>query len=324
MPRASLFWMGSLLIGLPVAAVLMWPSAAMRMDENPVLVATAPSQTTQDIPPHKPGPARIEISHTAVTSPPPLPASLQGTQQEVRLTQTANGDLQVEPALLLLFDYYLAGIEEEPLEQVIQRIRWDLNQQLSGKANQQALALLEHYLDYRLELPHLAVPAGMDAEALRQRLQAVRGLRQQHFGLKDSALLFADDEAADQRMIEHLANVQDHPGTDDAANTLTSPADRELALFEQVRQMRADGASDAQILQLREATLGAEAAQALAELDQQQAQWQARLAAFAQQRRAVLDSDRPTAEQQQAIEHLLEAQFDERERIRVRALQEDG
>lgn len=268
-----------------------------------------------------PAPALPRLSPPEVTpkAPPALPPTLAGTRQEVRLRLTAQGDLLVEPAVLQLFDYYLSAIEDEPIERVLQRIQWDIASQLQGQPRRQAVELLQQYLDYRLALPQLDVPAGMEPEALRQRLQAISALRRQHFGLENSALLFAEDEATDQHLIDRLAS-QSEP----AAEQPASAEGREIELIQQVQALRQRGASEAEVLALRERTLGAEAAQALAELDRQQARWQARLAAFSEQRQRILKSPLAETERQQAIERLLAEQFDERERLRVRALHEEG
>ena len=74
------------------------------------------------------------------------------------------------------------------------------------------------------------------------------------------------------------------------------------------------------IRRLREESLGAQAADALAQLDQQQAQWQARLSDYAAERNRLRSAGLAERDLQQAIDALQARSFDERERLRVQAL----
>lgn len=82
----------------------------------------------------------------------------------------------------------------------------------------------------------------------------------------------------------------------------------------------AAGASDEAIYQLRASTLDPQAASALQQLDEQRRQWQARLQAYAAERNRLRQSGLSPTDQQLAIEQLLAQGFDERERLRVMAL----
>lgn len=65
------------------------------------------------------------------------------------------------------------------------------------------------------------------------------------------------------------------------------PAGNAFLAEESVRRMRADGASDDEVYRTRAAMLGAQAANALALLDREEAQWRQRIADYLERRQAV-------------------------------------
>lgn len=117
---------------------------------------------------------------TRLADPGPLPPSLAGAHHGVQLRMDAQGNLLLQADLLHLFDFYLAGREEEGLDKVLTRIHRDLATQLREPALDQARDLLRRYVDYRIALQGLpATDASLDPGALRQRLDALNALRQQ-------------------------------------------------------------------------------------------------------------------------------------------------
>src|SRR5690554_2315273 len=91
----------------------------------------------------------------------------------------------------------------------------------------------------------------------------------------------------------------------------------------QVQQLREQGASEAEVRELRLQAYGAEATERLARLDQQRNQWQNRLGEYRQQK-ALIDNNEglAPADRQAAVEALRERIFtEEHERRRIRALE---
>ena len=248
----------------------------------------------------------------------------------------AQGNLLLQADLLHLFDFYLAGREEEGLDKVLTRIHRDLATQLREPALDQARNLLRRYVDYRIALQDLPeADASLDPGALRQRLDALNALRQQFFSADEYALFFARENAEDEYMVQRLALTrQAGLSEEQRAQAL---AELELQLPEEVRMARAEsirhgelyaatqtlqeqGASAEEIRQLREQTLGSAAADALADLDRQQAAWQQRLSDYAAERNRLRQSGLNDSQLQAAIAELQASRFDERERLRVQAL----
>lgn len=265
-----------------------------------------------------------------LAKPGPLPASLQGASHGVALRSDAEGNLLVQDDILRLFEFYLAAIEEESIEALLQRIQWELASQLQDPARQQANDLLRRYLDYRLALMALPQPTTLDSHTLASHLQQVDALRQQHFSSVEQTALFAAERAEDAHLLATLQN-NESPGSAAEPGEMLSveqrlqrqQASRDAEVFEQVEQLRASGASAGQIYAVREQQLGSEAATALAQLDEQQALWQQRLQVFAAERQRIRASALSTEEQRQAISTVLASSFDEREQLRVRALHEE-
>ena len=265
-----------------------------------------------------------------LAKPGPLPASLRGASHGVALRSDAEGNLLVQDDILRLFEFYLAAIEEESIEALLQRIQWELASQLQDPARQQANDLLRRYLDYRLALMALPQPTTLDSDTLAAHLQQVDALRQQHFSSVEQTALFAAERAEDAHLLATLQN-NESPGSAAEPGEMLSveqrlqrqQASRDAEVFEQVEQLRASGASAGQIYAVREQQLGSEAATALAQLDEQQALWQQRLQVFAAERQRIHELSLPAEEQRQAISTVLASSFDEREQLRVRALHEE-
>lgn len=273
---------------------------------------------------------------TDLSDPGPLPPSLQGTEHGVVLHRDAQGNLALQADLLHLFDFYLAGREEEGLDKVLTRIHQALAAQLQGQSLEQARDLLRRYVDYRIALQGLPeAGANLDATQLRLRLDAINNARRQFFSAQEYEVFFARENAEDEYMVQRLALAQ-QDGLSDAQRQQVL-AELELQLPEDVRQARAEstrygelytataalqaqGASAEEIRQLREQQLGSAAADALAELDQQHAQWQRRLDEYVRERNSLRESGLSQTDLQAAITHLQNSRFDELERKRVQAL----
>lgn len=275
----------------------------------------------------------------ALVDPGPLPPSLQGTRHGVILHSDAHGRLLLQAELLQLFDFYLAGREEEGLDKVLTRIHQALAAQLQGQALAQARDLLRRYVDYRIALQHLPqAGSDLDPTALRLRLDAINGARLQFFSAEEYAALFARDNAEDEYMLQRLALARQDGLS--AAQRQQALAELELQLPEDVRLVRAEsvrhgelyastqalqeqGASAEEIRQLREQSLGSEAADALAALDRQHAAWQQRLNDYARERDKLRTAGLSQSDLQAALTQLQSSRFDEFERKRVQALDEE-
>lgn len=274
-----------------------------------------------------------------LADPGPLPKSLQGSQHNVRLQVDAQGQLLIDEGVLHLFEFYLAGIEEEGASQVLTRIHRELAAQLQGPALEQARDLLQRYVNYRIALQDLPPSSeSLHADALRQRLDALNALRLAYFSAEENQAFFARENAENNYMVQRLALMQQNGLSDaqrqQAIAELESalPADvreerteatRDGELYSTVQAMQAQGASAEEIRQVREQALGSEAADRLAELDLQHAAWDKRLSDYASERNRLRAAGLSSGDLQNAIAELQTSRFDELERKRVQALDAD-
>ncbi len=283
------------------------------------------------------------IAIDALPKLPPLPRSLQGSDHDVRLHTDADGNLLIEADILHLFEFYLSALVEEPLELCLTRISLALAEQLQGPALDQARDLLKRYLDFKIALADLhALPGAVDAsgayalDAIELRQQRLRDLRLQHFSAHEAQVFFQEEDSYDDYMLQRLKLAQDQ--SLDAAERqqalerlerqLPEPirqarqqATQQTRLYELTEQMKQDGASAEALFQVRAEALGSEAATALAELDQRQAQWNSRLASYEQEREAIRQSGLSAQDQQAAVASLIERRFEPEERLQVQAME---
>lgn len=283
-----------------------------------------------------------QLRHTPVAQlgdPGPLPASLLGSHHGVQLRPDAQGKLLIEANLMRLFEFYLAGLEEEGVDKVLLRIHRELAAQLQGVALDQARDLLRRYVDYRIALQALpSHDSNLNPDTLRQRLDALNAIRQQFFSAEEYQAFFASDNAEDEYMLQRLALSQRQGLDSDQQQQALSELEAQLPenvrrarsestrygeLYATTQSMQAAGASAEDIRLLREQTLGSEAAQRLAELDQQQAEWQQRLSDYASERDRLHSAGLSPSDLQNALSELRASRFDELERKRVQALDAD-
>jgi lipase chaperone LimK len=252
---------------------------------------------------------------------------------------SAIGDkLVVNDGLRRRFDYYLAGIDERTLPQLVAEIESDLDTHLPSDAAVQAKHILHQYLDLKLALsalkkdPHYQ---GRDVETARRRQLAVRALRLQFFDAATNKALFGWQDAYDDYALTRLTITQDktlltqekqlklaeldaHTAPDIIA--LRQKPVSYLALAKSVKEARANGANDEAVFQMRVDNVGRDVAKRLAALDHKDEAWQRRIADFKKAKSAILaNTSIDNANRQAAIKALREALFSVAEQKRLPA-----
>lgn len=301
-----------------------------------------------DIAPHTSAPAQPERSAVVAPAPavtsdsakptPPLnlPPSFAGTAVDGGLHVDANGQLIIDEDVRRLFDYFLASIGEESLGASVERLRSYIDSRLDEPARARAQTLLDQYLDYKRELVLLErdLPQLANLDALRQREAAVQALRARLFDAETHQAFFAQEEGYNRFTLERLAIAQD-AGLDadakgQAIDRLRASLPPELQdavlpeLQQELRQhtarLQAEGASAAQIRQMRQQLVGAEATTRLEALDGQRQNWQKRLNDYlAAKARIENNAGLSAGDRATALEALAAERFDERERLRLEA-----
>lgn len=268
-----------------------------------------------------------------------LPSSFVGTEVDGSFRVDAAGNLIISEDIRRIFDYFLASIGEESLDASVSRLRSYIDSQLQEPARARAQALLEQYLSYKRELVMLErdLPQMANLDAMRQRETAVQALRARLFDSETHQAFFAREEGYNRFTLERLAIQHDGKMSAEekgvAVDRLRASLPEELqdAVLPQLQQelrqntarLQAEGASAAQIRQMRQQLVGAEATTRLEALDSQRQSWQKRLDDYLVAKARVEASEGLSgSDKRAAIEALAAERFDERERLRLDAAEQ--
>ncbi|MBC3911285.1 lipase secretion chaperone [Undibacterium umbellatum] len=269
--------------------------------------------------------------------------SFEGTTQDGNLSHDGGSELQVSAELRLLFDYYLTATGEKKLPEIRAEIERVLDQKLSANAALQAKNLLGRYIQYKQALVSVEanaqnISAGKTsmATAARQRWSAMQQTRQRFFSEKENQAMFGFDDAYDMDALNRM---------DVAENASLNPEQKQaqlqalddalpvelreeknapyqvIRLEEQASKLRANGASDADIYNMRATATSAEAATRLAEVDREEAIWKARIQQYQEQKNKLNTemSFHSATEKQAALDQVRKQYFNADEQRRLPA-----
>lgn len=270
-----------------------------------------------------------------------LPKSLQGTDAP-KIELDGAGRLVPSIGLRNLFDYFLAGVDEEPLETCIVRIRNRLYSTLPGVAQAQALSILDQYITYRnalVDFENNERPRGNPTVTdMRMYSNNLHDLRQSYFDPEISTAFFHDEDAYTQYTLNRL-DLENTPGlsakeraqklaylrSDLPENMRNSINESQLPMrvAEQIDQLRADGASVYEISQARTALVGSQAAERLAALDVERAEWNARIDQYLDYINELAASQATyTVDRDAVLKQWLDQHFSAVEQLRLGAIEQ--
>ena len=280
-----------------------------------------------------------------------LPDSLQGTLMRQSLQVDEQGNLRVSSDIKRVFDFFLSTIEEEDLELILARIDEYLNHYLQEPALSQSKNILAQYIDLKqalydfelsrsaslrelIESGELSADKGRYLRLLQEQLRAQSDLRMQYLDPEVNEAFYAAEEAYDEYSLSRLLVESDEGLTAEekqarlAQIDASAPADivasrREAGLTDELKsrvaQVKNNGGGQREIRALRVEMFGEEAAMRFDALDQERAQWKARIDSFLSQRQDILSLEGLSMEERQAqVDTLRSSQFDSREQIRVK------
>ncbi|MBW4934681.1 lipase [Marinobacter sp. F4206] len=323
------------MIGL-AAALWLWPGPDNRKPEDTVN-SEPPSVLTGRVAPLAAEPAtpsELVGRSQEVLVPEQMPASLVGTSVPTGWARVdAFGDLIPTLALRQMFEYYLSALGEEPLSQLVARIKRSLAV-LDEPARGQALDTLGAYLDYKLAVSDLEAGYGGSAGGLemQRRMEEIHALRRTWLDSATADAFFAQDEAIDRFQVQKLQITRDSELTEQQRKAALEQAEaalpeplrkarretRRFTDYERVRQQLAD--DPAALRAWREQAFGTESAERLKALEQEQQDWARRWQAYSQERETLMASGLAGPEREAAVERLRNQHFNEMERVRARAL----
>lgn len=283
-------------------------------------------------------PASVIIGKKSVSPQPevltPLPASFRGTEIYGHLRVDVSGHLIIEQEIRHLFDYFLTSYGEEPLKNSIERLRGYIVQTLQEPARGEALTLLQHYLDYKRELIELerSQPQRSDLDSFARREQSASSLRARVFSQEAHLAFFGGEEAYNRFTLERMAIQLNPQLTDEQKGTalqaqrdnlpeslqLVAVTELQFELRQKTAELNARGGNAAELRSLRQQLVGSEAAERLEALDVRRTEWQARLAAFREERvRIEATKGLSEGDRQVAIDALIESRFKPEEQLRL-------
>jgi lipase chaperone LimK len=205
-----------------------------------------------------------------------------------------------------MFDYYLSALGEKTLDEIIAQIRLELDKLLKPTQADAAKVLLDKYLQYKRDLiavEEKARPEG-GVKAIRERFNDMQALRAQIFTPIENEGMFGLDDAYDLDALARLdvaydnslsaEQKRDRLAALDAAMPKALREEREaprqiIMLEERAAAMRAQGASEQDIFNMRAKAINPEAATRLAEVDREEAAWKARIDTYLQERSKLLE-----------------------------------
>jgi len=264
-----------------------------------------------------------------------LPTSLAGTEIDGALHVDASGHFAPDAAAVRYFEYFLSALGELDHAALRGRILTNMATRLSPVALPEATRFLDDYLRYREEAGDLGRVTA-DPDDLHAAVDTLYALRREVFGETLASKLFADDEALRTSALERRLILADKSLSEgERAQRLSAleedvPAELgraraqaalPLAVHEEVAKLRAQGASDDAVHAVREKAFGAEAADRLAALDRERADFARRLTEFRTGRTAIEgDAHKGVTEKESAVRSLFEGTFAPAERRRAQLL----
>jgi len=263
-----------------------------------------------------------------------LPASLRGSTPDGAVTLDASGRLRPSIELRRLFDYFLSAIGELDLAAIRTHLLDTVAATEPPALTAEVAALFDRYVDYQAELAQQA--AGFGALPV-DRLAGTMALRRRFFDAATVTAFFGAEEADAQATLRRLEIGHDPALTSAQREQRWRELEQSLPpelqaqarettsavlIEEQSRQFEQLGIAAAQRHRERSAAFGRAAADRLAVLDQQRADWDARRAEYQRVRAAILaDAGLGPAERAAGIEQWLQQHFSASEQRRVRALE---
>lgn len=312
-----------------MAAFLLWQTNSRAAQSIGIDVASGVSDPASE--------ASISAQYPAVTPPSGFAmddSSLRGTEVDGGVSFDANGDVLPDTALRRLFDYYLSLVGERHPAQIRELLKDHLLSRYGLQRAQSVLSYFDRYVGFLQRLAESKIGQSIDPH---DRLAKVWALRREMLGDEMASAFFSEEEALAaftlERMViaadSHLTKAQKSQRLADldrsSGHTARAEADIASIVADQDSRLdRANASVDRRAAE-RETLWGKEAAGRLAQLDEQRAQWDARIEQYLLVRSRI-DADRSlsAAARAQALAALRAERFDAAEQRRIASLEAIG
>lgn len=273
-----------------------------------------------------------------------LPRSLQGTDVDGEIIIDESRQLVVTEGLRRLFDYFLSALGEENEAVIYARVETYIRSHTPEPAASQAVTIFDQYIAYLKDIPEIekrygnlqlqATKSGeLDLNAVTQQKQDVSKLRQQYFSKETITAFFGTEDDYDDYSMEmvrinqntQLSDAQKEAAKQDYIsrmpdNTTKANIAQQANLNELMtltEQMKAKGASPEALYNMRRELVGAPAAARLAQVDQEDANFDQRFDQYQTQKQRLLSQNADKAQAQTQINQLEQQLFNDTERKRL-------
>ncbi|MDN3399205.1 lipase secretion chaperone [Psychrobacter sp. APC 3426] len=273
-----------------------------------------------------------------------LPRSLQGTDVDGEIIIDESRQLVVTEGLRRLFDYFLSALGEENEAVIYARVETYIRSHTPEPAASQAVTIFDQYIAYLKDIPEIekrygnlqlqATKSGeLDLNAVTQQKQDVSKLRQQYFSKETITAFFGTEDDYDDYSMEmvrinqntQLSDAQKEAAKQDYIsrmpdNTTKANIAQQANLNElmtRTEQMKAKGASPEALYNMRRELVGAPAAARLAQVDQEDANFDQRFDQYQTQKQRLLSQNADKAQAQTQINQLEQQLFNDTERKRL-------
>ena len=331
------------------AGIIMWfkPSSAKEVSGQSVTSTTTKVNDSMSLAPDSYQPINdsdLQRSSNFVTGLERLPKSLQGVEVDGEIIIDENKQLVVTEGLRRLFDYFLSAIGEEEEATILWRVESYIRHHTPEPAASQAVQLFGQYVAYLKALPAIEQRYGnlqlqatkngeLDLNVVAQQRQDVAKLREQYFDQSTISAFFGAEDDYDDYSIEmiritqnaQLSDVQKQAAREDYISRLPESTVKDAIvqqanlgeLMARTEQMKARGASPEALYQMRRELVGAPAAARLAQVDQEDADFDQRFTQYNAQKQQLLNQVDDQARAQTQINQLEQQLFSETERKRL-------
>ncbi|MCG3882385.1 lipase secretion chaperone [Psychrobacter sp. Ps3] len=273
-----------------------------------------------------------------------LPRSLRDTQVDGEIIINENKQLVVTEGLRRLFDYFLSALGEEEEATIYARVESYIRHHTPEPAASQAVAIFGNYVAYLKALPEIEKHYGnlqlqatkngeLDLNAITQQKQDVASLRQQYFDKTTIEAFFGASDSYDDYSMEmvrinqneQMSEAQKQAARQDYVSRLPDGAIKTNImqqanlneLMARTEQMKAAGSSPEALYNMRRELVGAPAAERLAQVDQEDANFDQRFQQLQSQKQQILAQTTDKAKAQIQITQLEKQLFNNAERKRL-------
>lgn len=273
-----------------------------------------------------------------------LPQSLQETEVDGDIIIDENKQLIVTEGLRRLFDYFLSALGEEDEAAISARVESYIRHHTPEPAASQAVAIFKQYIAYLKALSEIEKRYGnlqlqatkngeLDLSAVTQQKQDIANLRQQYFEKPTITAFFGAEDEYYEYSIEMIRIEQNEQMSDsqkqaarqdyisrmpdNAAQANIQQQANLNELISRTEQMKAKGATPEALYSMRRELVGAPAAARLAQVDQEDADFDQRFTQYETQKQRLLSQQTDNAQVQAQIEQLEQQLFNDSERKRL-------